>query len=200
MITNNHIINEDNIKQNQFISIELNNETKKINLKDNRIIYTNREYDITIIEIIPEKDLIYYFLELDERIFDKDIQFFKNMNIYTLQCNNKVSFGILKKTKEYNILHSCNTDMISGGSPIMNLSNSKVVGIHKGTISGMNVNLGTILKYPINEFINNYKEYIDSKSLNSFIYPIENKTENNNNLTKIINELKNELKLEKEKK
>ena len=96
--------------------------------------------------------------------------------------------------------------MISGGSPIMNLSNSKIIGIHKGYDSRYRYNLGTLLKYPIKEFINNYKDYINSKSLNSFIYPIENNINNiennidkNNNLTKIINELKNEVKLEKEK-
>ena len=88
----------------------------------------------------------------------------------------------------------------------MNLSNSKIIGIHKGCDTRYRYNLGTLLKYPINEFINNYKDYINSKSLNSFIYPIENNINNienniekNNNLTKMIDELKNELKLEKEK-
>ena len=208
MITCNHIISDNIIKENEFISIELNNETKNINLKDNRIIYTNKKYNITIIEIIPEKDLIYSFLELDEQIFDKDNknELFIKESIYTLQCDNKVSFGIVSIIEEYNIFHYCNTDSGSGGSPILNLSNSKVIGIHRGYNENPKLNFGTLLNYPINEFINNNKEYINSKSLSSFIYPIENninnienKTENNNDLTKIINELKNELKLEKEK-
>ena len=34
---------------------------------------------------------------------------------------------------KYNIIHTCSTDDGSSGSPILNLKNNKVVGIHKGT-------------------------------------------------------------------
>ena len=164
MITNNHIINENNIKENEFISIELNKKAKKINLKDNRIIYTNEKYDITIIEIIPEKDLIYYFLELDETIFKSESETpHMNKSIYLLQYDNKASFGILKNIEKCEIMHFCNAERGSGGSPIMNLSNSKVIGIHFGCNNYKKYNIGTFLKYPINEFINNYKDYINSK-------------------------------------
>ena len=52
-ITNNHIINEDIIyNNNKNIIIEIKEEKKEriINI-ENRMIYTNKEYDITIIEI-----------------------------------------------------------------------------------------------------------------------------------------------------
>ena len=72
MISNNHVINE-NILENEKITLEINNEEKSIYLND-RIKYTNKEDDVTIIEINPEKDCIYNFLELDENIFyEKDL-------------------------------------------------------------------------------------------------------------------------------
>ena len=56
LMTNNHIINEEILnKEDQTIDLEITNETnisiiKTINLND-RMKYTNEEYDITLIEI-----------------------------------------------------------------------------------------------------------------------------------------------------
>ena len=79
-MTNNHVINE-NILNNkdEKISIDIYEElnTKYLNLND-RIKYTNKEYDTTIIEI-KETDDIKNFLELDEKIID-DIINNKNKN------------------------------------------------------------------------------------------------------------------------
>ena len=65
-ITNNHIINlkEDKI----IIKIKEEKESLIINL-NNRIKYTNKEYDITIIEL-KEKDNIKNYLELDDNIIN----------------------------------------------------------------------------------------------------------------------------------
>ena len=49
----------------------MNNIFTKIELDDDRIIYTNKDYDITIIEI-KEKDKIKIFLDVDENIIEKD--------------------------------------------------------------------------------------------------------------------------------
>ena len=185
LITNNHIIDETFINNNTFINIELNNETKKINLKDNRIIYTSRKYDITIIEIIPQTDLIYNFLDIDENIFNKEENYFIENSIYLLQCDNKVSFGILKNIGEYRIIHSCNADHYSSGYPLINLSNEKIIGIYIGFKNNANYNLGTFLKYPINDFIDKFNNIKDETKINNFI--------------KKINDLENEYKQEKEK-
>ena len=64
LITNNHIINESILKKETIISLLINNHSIKEIELDNRLIYTNIEYDITIIEI-KEKDNIKDFLELD---------------------------------------------------------------------------------------------------------------------------------------
>ena len=71
MCTNYHVINSEYIKKNKSINISFNDdkEEKTLKLDDKRIIYTNEEYDTTIIEIIPEKDNINDFMELDESIF-----------------------------------------------------------------------------------------------------------------------------------
>ena len=52
MITNNHVINEEIIKENDNIIVSINDENEDINIKINdKKIYTNQNYDITIIEI-----------------------------------------------------------------------------------------------------------------------------------------------------
>ena len=74
IISNYHIIDE-NILKKKEISVDLKNEKKIIYLNDDRKIYMNKQYDVTIIEINPEKDCIYNFLELDDEFFSiKDIE------------------------------------------------------------------------------------------------------------------------------
>jgi len=135
LITNNHVIN---LKLDKIIiSINNDNEIKEIELK-NRIKYTNKEYDITIIEI-KEKDNINNYLEIDKNIMKKDKNIiYVNNSIYVLQYpggkNLGVSYGILKgiyEDKKYNFMHVCSTEKGSSGSPIINLINNKVIGIHK---------------------------------------------------------------------
>ena len=54
LITTNHIINANNIKNNNNITLYLNNDKilKTIKLDNNRLMYTNEKLDITIIEIL----------------------------------------------------------------------------------------------------------------------------------------------------
>ena len=171
LISNNHVINEKIIQENDNILVSLNDEKeKKINIKlnDNRKIYTSDEekYDTTIIEIKPEKDKLNVdnFLELDTNIFESS-QNIINENIYIIQYPKynfnfqkaSVSYGVLRGiSKEYELMYSCSTEVGSSGSPILNLSYHKVIGIHKkGFMNNFNFNLGTLLKYPIQEYLNN---------------------------------------------
>ena len=187
LIVNNHLINEEFIKNNKTIFLELNNEKKKININDNRIIYTNKNFNVTIIEINPDKDFIYNFLELDENIFKEVELMFIKQSIYTLQCEKKVSFGIIKGIEDYRIRHLCSTDEGSGGSPIMNLSNGKIIGINVGASPKFNFNIGTFLKNPIKEFIEKYGNYITCKEqINSKTYSIGSNSIISNNETKIL--------------
>ena len=163
-ITNNHIINNHLLyKDNETISINIkeDNDIKKIPL-NNRIKYTNEEYDITIIGI-KESDKINNYLKLDNDIIN-DILSNENPNIdyidktiYIIQYPEgelSVSFGTIHsiyENKKYNFNHKCNTRRGSSGSPILNINN-KVIGMHKEGIENK-FNRGTFLNYPIRNFI-----------------------------------------------
>ena len=62
LITNNNILNE----SDKIINLTFNNEIKKITIDKSRKKYINSNINIIIIEIKPNKDKIYDFLELDE--------------------------------------------------------------------------------------------------------------------------------------
>ena len=175
LITNNHLINQEFINENKEILISLNDdkEYKTIELK-NKQIYTSIEYDTTIIEI-KQKENINDYLELDEKIIKHNINL-SNKSIYILQYPKysdgqkaSVSYGIIKNIQdEYNIIHYCCTESGSSGSPILDLINNKIIGIHKEGVKNRDYNRGTILKYPINEYLdkyyNNKKNEINSTS------------------------------------
>ena len=142
LMTNYHVLKEEYFKENKEINILLNDNKKAkiIDLDIKRIIYYNKEYDTTIIEL-KEDDKIKEYLELDDNIFeDNENIFYEGKSIYIMQYPNGedayVSYGVLNKISElnkYNFTHICSTDDGSSGSPILNLKNNKVIGIHKGT-------------------------------------------------------------------
>ena len=153
LITNNHVLNEEylNINKSVFIFFNNQNERREI-IIENRIIYTNIEYDITIIEIKSEKDNINDFLELEE-LDDEALQ---ELPVYLLQYARGekclVSFGIIRKTEEKNIIHNCWTDNGSAGSPIISYRNSKVIGVHSGANYMKKFKIGTLLSVAVLDF------------------------------------------------
>ena len=111
LITCNHILNEEYLNRNKSVFIFFNNQNERREIIiDNRIRYTNKEYDITIIEIKSEKDNINDFLELEE-LDDEALQ---ELPVYLLQYAKGekclASFGIIRQTKEKNVIHNCWTD------------------------------------------------------------------------------------------
>ena len=74
LITNNHVLNKDDIDNNKIIKLMINNKVKKIEIDNSRKRYTNsdKNIDITIIEIKPNKDGINNYLEIDEEDLYKD--------------------------------------------------------------------------------------------------------------------------------
>ena len=157
LITCNHILKEEYLYSNKNILIFTNNmnEKREIFIED-RIIYTNKEYDITIIEIKSEKDHLYNFLELEE--FGKNLE---GLSVYLLQYVKEgdclVSFGNIKAIKEKNIIYNCWTSFGSAGGPIISSLNYKVIGVHFGVHMGNYQNkkkfkLGTLLSKVIPDF------------------------------------------------
>ena len=160
LITNNHIINEKILyKKDEKISITIKNEKEKLLNLNNRIKYTNSfEYDTTIIEI-KEEDEIQNYLELDNNILNdiinnkNEIEDYEREGIYILQYfggNLSVSYGNIKGVDRSRFNYNCNTNI--GGSPILELNN-KVLGIHCGKLENFDLSYGTLLNYPIKEFI-----------------------------------------------
>ena len=144
LITCNHILNsEDIVKNNNIeISINNNNDKKKIIIDKNRIIYSNEKLDMTFIEIIPNKDNINNFLEIDE-YNHKDYYNYPIYILYYLYGEKMgMSSGFIKKVKDNNdIIYDAATSSVSGGAPIISIKNNKVIGIHIGTIkNGQNEN------------------------------------------------------------
>ena len=164
LITNNHILNENDLKIGNVIKISINNEKeyKNIKIDDHRIVFTDKKNDITIIEI-GEKDNINNFLEIDERYNQKYIEDrFRNESLYILNYpkgnNIVVSFGLLKSIKDYNnIYHLCSTENGSSGSPIISLKSFKLIGVHIGGCKNDDCNIGLFIKYAIDEFIKKIK-------------------------------------------
>ena len=146
------------IKENNVICISIfdKKEIRNIELK-NRLIYTNEEYDVTIIEIKPILDKISNFLELDEKLFNENKEcIFNKQSIYVLQYpggeSTSVSFGIIKNIRNNEIIHNCWTSSGSAGGPILCMTTFKVIGLHIGKIKNIYYNKGIFLDNPINEF------------------------------------------------
>ena len=168
LITNNHVLNEKDIKNNKIIELTMYNNIEKrnkdisIKIDNSRKRYTNVEMDITIIEIKPEEDKIKNYLEIDEEeMTEKE---YRKKSIYILHYPNikYVSYGLIKELREYKtIIHYCNTEDGSSCSPILSLKSNKVMGVHYGgkKNSKNKYNYGTNIKYAINELNKKYGKY-----------------------------------------
>ena len=176
LMTNNHIINEKNYKENKEIQISFDDGkiNKKIITYPERKFYTSKIYDTTIIEIFPNKDDLHYFLDIsqdDEKSIEDEDAYVLH---YPEKNESKISPGFLKdlshkkrdntsnsdkekynlrEINEFDIGHTCSTERGSSGSPILLLKTLEIIGIHKGFDKNeKRINLGTFLKYPISEF------------------------------------------------
>ena len=107
---------------------------------------------------------------------------YRNISMYLMHYPKdkklSVSYGILKDINESELKHYCFTDKGSSGSPILSISNKKVIGIHKEVREGYKYKKGTFLKYPIIEFLskitkNTLERHIGTPSFNTNIYEHE---------------------------
>jgi len=170
LITNNHILNENDIKNGKFIKLIMHNKEqiieKKIKMDNSRkklTIYNEEEgIDITIIEIKPNKDNIDNFLEIEDKISEYQCIGKSIYIIHYPKDNILVSYGLMKNLEGKKINHRCNTEDGSSGSPILSLNNFKVIGVHYGGSKNRNIklNFGTFIKYAINEFNKRYTKAI----------------------------------------
>jgi hypothetical protein len=165
LITNYHVLNEDDIKVNRIIKLSLKDNEKEKNIEkvneivinEPRITFTDKDLDITIIEIIPKVDGINDFLEIEKNFDELNLE----EKIYILQKpegESSFSIGDLKeRNKESNdqdFFYICDTFEGSSGSPILGFENSTVIGVQKG--SKGSIKIGTSMKYIVDAFKKTY--------------------------------------------
>ena len=177
------IIINDYIKDQDLntINILINNKLKTIELIE--IIYKNKYYNISIIKIkaINEYNNI-KFVELDDRIYVNEDEIYNNKDsIYIIQYNNvnnvSISYGVIKEINNEQIIYTGNINSISKFSPIFNLSNNKLIGIHKN--KSKYYNKGIYFKSIINKNIYYNSEVeilikIERNDINKEIYFLDN--------------------------
>ena len=182
LTTSYQILDEHYFKENNEINLILNNQARIINLNKKRKIYSNKDFDLTLIEI-KESDKINDYFELDENILSQENPklFYENKTIYIIQYLNmekaSVSYGIFNDLIDSEIKHTCSIKPGSNCSPILNSMNNKIIGISKISEKNDN-NKGIFLKVPINEFKKQIeaKEEIKEKKINI----IDNKLKDTN--------------------
>ena len=144
------------------------------------------DLNILIIEIKENEIDEINYLEMDDKIFDKEYEIkFCNESIYIIQYDYKndasVSFGIIKYIDFKKFRYLCNLHEKSKCFIIFNLSNNKIIGIHN-KISNYS-NKGTLFKFIKNEFIkintDNKNEIIiyfdiQTEEINKDIYFLDN--------------------------
>ena len=194
LMTNYHVLDENYYNENNIFNLFINDDkdVKILNLKNERKAYFNEEYDLAMIELKEEDDINNY-LELDDNLFKNEVNaFYEDLSIYTIQYplgkNAAVSYGLSNGMNDFEIMHTCSTEHGSSGSPILNLSNNKVIGIHKQSSNNFNYNIGTCLQFPLNDFFE--KNEIDNNNNINEDNEENNKINNDilNNYTKIIKE------------
>ena len=122
---------------------------KKLNLS-NRTAYNNKKLGISIIEIVNKDGFknINMF-ELDEDMLSGKTDKFIDKSVCMIHSNQEtlyVSYGLVNDIgKNHNFMHTCKAFNGSSGSPILNLENNKIIGIHSST--NANINEGFFLNF-----------------------------------------------------
>ena len=191
LMTNEHSISKEKIKQKKKITFTYDNE-KKISqiilLLEKRYIrdFTDIDIDATVIEILPEDNIPKdYFLMPNIDYYD-NFNSLLNKEITIIQypfgklC---ISSGKIKEINENEFTHLASTDMGSGGSPIFLMNSSKVIGIQIAGNHRKMENYGDFI-FPIYKFFKNFPENKienDKDSIENNIKEISNNNPYNNN-------------------
>ena len=143
------------------------------------------------------------FLEIDDDI-NKDIKViekeYRQKSVYILHYPNgddiKVSYGLLKGIiDKKDIIHYCNTEKGSSGSPIISLKNNKVIGIHIGSPQKekFQFNNGIFIKEVLKIL---YKDIKNENKINNKISNEKNKDIKGKLIYGKLNEIKLKIKIE----
>ena len=205
-----HVISKDII--NNTIILQTKNKTKIELVLNERYIEFFEDLDITIIEIKDSdnisKDIV--FLECESN-YSKGYNQFKDSDVFTLQYPREkmeVATGKINEISKindniYEFGHNIDTENGSSGSPIILISTSKVIGIHKCGDIYEKVNyatfIGEIFKFKnfIKEKKNNNVDEIPlnviskvNKSICKIAYKKNNECKNGTGFFMILNNIK----------
>ena len=175
LVTNNHIIDEQYLIENNTILLSIDMETeiiRNINLKKARYKLTNKEYDFTIIEILKD-DKIKHYLTINKDSYEKDDKIFAFQ--YPEGGKLQLSFGkIIEKKKDY-LLYDIGTKSGSSGSPIISMKNLNVLGLHKGCLKKGpkdKLNIGIPIELIIDKIDFSYFQISSLSEVNLFLFII----------------------------
>ena len=142
LFTNNHVLNEKNIKQNSIIEIQQNKNIYQIKISEDRFTSTNKELDYTCIQIFDNEPYNNYLIIDNEINNDNAYEKYKDDKFIIIQYIRNEDYpsvddGEIKKiNNNKEIYYNIYTLPGSSGSPIINLSrNLNVIGIHCGSVN-----------------------------------------------------------------
>ena len=186
------LITKYNIMENYYekiINIFFNNKNEILELGD--IKYKNIEYDLSIIEILENKNLNIKLIEINENLFGKELDnYYYKESIYIIHNNKNefsVSYGVIDGIIESDMKYIFNINSNSKVCPIFNLSNNKIIGIHENNLN--NKNKGIVLTNIIRQCNNkneiDLKVNIDKYDIKRNIYFLDNYDNSHNNLNEL---------------
>ena len=136
LITYNHMMNFDFLNKGEKMILYINKKENEININTIRYKYTNKDLDITIIEIL-DNDNIKNFIEIDKFINSRN---YTGTNIISVSLNDNEDFDLSysKIIDKENDNYICNIESIKEGLIILK-DNMKLIGIIKEKEEKINI-------------------------------------------------------------
>ncbi len=140
LLTCNHVLNEDLIKNNSKIKIKYKNTIKEITINELRFVCTNELLDYTCIQILFNDNINDYF-QIDSNINNNNPNEIYNNELFAIyQCPEESDVSLIEgKIEDFKsngvILHNISTDFGSSGGPLILSNNLNIVGIHRGKLN-----------------------------------------------------------------
>jgi len=193
LITNNHVINQNNIYDD--IEIEIHNQKKmKLNLNNRAVKYFPRPIDITLIEIRTSDNIYKDILFLDYDLnYQKGYYIYQNAIIFLIQHPNgknaEYAPGKIININNFEFDHNIGTKSGASGSPIIlfneNIDSIQVIGIHKEANFIKNLNTGTFIGEIFNKEKYNIPKNNNKYSFNNYLTNTNHMFEGCSSLTNI---------------
>ena len=189
LITNEHVISEEIIKQRKTINFyyDSQSKTKEIGLfPDERYIknFKDINIDATVIEILHEDDIPKDYFLIPPIDYMYDFKALLNKDIIILHHPSgefSFSYGKINEINENEFTHLASTEYGSSGSPVFLKESLKVIGIHKSGDKNKKENYGDFIG-PIFKYFKNFPKDGYNKQIKESIneIPKENDSINEN--------------------